>query len=144
MYCTNKRIVFNILIALFIAVTVAFMNSCSFFSGLFGKDKHIILIVVDTLRSDYLSPYGSSLPTRNVERLAANGQIFSEVVASFHQTSMSMASLFTGQTPSIESGQRKYALPQSGRNWCGLSRFSAPHDTCVPQRHSVLLPKTCG
>ena len=114
------------------------MSSCSFLSGLFGEDEHIILIVVDTLRSDHLSPYGSSLPTRNVERLAAQGQVFTEAVASFHQTTMSMASLFTGQTPSIESGQRKESLPQSGRTWCGLSRFAAPQDTCVPQTLSTL------
>jgi arylsulfatase A-like enzyme len=138
MYFTNKRIAFKVIILLLIVVTVAFMNSCSFFWGLFGEDKHIILIVVDTLRSDHLSPYGSSLPTRNVERLAAEGQVFTEAVASFHQTTMSMASLFTGQTPSIESGERKEGLPQSGRNWCGLSRFAAPHDTCVPQTLSTL------
>jgi len=138
MYFNNKIIAFNLIVVMFIAVTVAFMNSCSFFPGLFGKDEHIILIVVDTLRSDHLSPYGSSLPTRNVERLAANGQVFTEAVASFHQTTMSMASLFTGQTPSVESGQRKHTLPHSGRNWCGLSRFAAPQDTCVPQTLSTL------
>jgi arylsulfatase A-like enzyme len=98
----------------------------------------IILIVVDTLRSDYLSPYGSDLPTPNVERLAGQGQVFTNALSSFHQTTMSMASLFTGQTLGIESGQREEPLPWSGRNWCGISRFAAPGDTCVPQKLSTL------
>jgi len=49
-----------------------------------------------------------------------------------------MASLFTGQTPSIESGRREEPLPWTGRNWCGLSRFADPGDSCVPQGLSTI------
>lgn len=103
-----------------------------------GGPSRVVLIVVDTLRSDYLSPYGSTLATPNVKRLAARGQVFTQSVSSFHQTTMSMASLFTGRTPSIETGERKKILPWTGRNWCGLSRFAAPGDTCVPQGLSTI------
>jgi arylsulfatase A-like enzyme len=120
-------------------------SSCSIFSRLRGKDERapspmrIILIVVDTLRKDYISPYGAETPTTNVERLATYGQVFTESFSSFHQTTMSMASLFTGQTPSIESERHEETLPWTGRNWCGLSRFADPGgDTCVPQGLSTI------
>ena len=64
--------------------------------------KHIFLIVVDTLRRDHVSLYGDALRTPNMERLAAEGQVFDAATASFHQTTMSMAALFTGRTPSLE------------------------------------------
>ena len=35
--------------------------------------KRIILIVVDTLRRDHVSPYGSAVVTSNVQRLADAG-----------------------------------------------------------------------
>ena len=38
--------------------------------------ERIVLIVVDTLRRDHLSPYGSELATPNVKRLAETGQVF--------------------------------------------------------------------
>ena len=62
--------------------------------------ERIILIVADTLRRDHLSPYGSELETPAVARLARRGQVFTNAVSSFHQTTMSMAALFTGRTPS--------------------------------------------
>jgi arylsulfatase A-like enzyme len=92
------------------------------------------VIVVDTLRADHLSPYGSSLSTPNVARLAARGQVFTNVTASFHQTSMSMGALFTGVTPSIESDRREKPLEWTGRTWCGMARFStaADREGCLP------------
>lgn len=123
--------------ALFICVSVLCLSMFLIYIKTRGPLR-IILIVVDTLRSDHLSPYGSSLATPNVERLAARGQVFTEAVSSFHQTTMSMASLFTGWIPSIESGQRGKTLPWTSCNWCGLSRFAVPGDTCVPQGLSTL------
>jgi hypothetical protein len=95
----------------------------------------IILIVVDTLRADYVSAYGSSIPTPNIDRLARTGQVFTNVTASFHQTSMSMGALFTGRTPSLESGRVEEPLHWNGRTWCGLSRFARldADEACIPQ-----------
>jgi arylsulfatase A-like enzyme len=93
----------------------------------------IVLVVVDTLRSDHLSVYGGSVPTPHVDALAARGQVFENVVASFHQTSMSMAALFTGRTPSIESGTPAEPLAWNGSTWCGMARFAAPGElSCIP------------
>jgi arylsulfatase A-like enzyme len=99
----------------------------------------VVLIVVDTLRRDHLSPYGSERPTPNVERLADRGQVFTNVHASYHQTTMSMGALFTGRTPSLESEDPASPLPWTGRNWCGMSRFRAGlEDTCIPQALATL------
>lgn len=104
--------------------------------------QRILLIVVDTLRSDHLSIYGSQLETPNVAALAARGQVFTNVFASFHQTSMSMSAMMTGRTPSIESGDQTSPLPWNSSTWCGLARFSGgAGDTCIPRSVPTLAEK---
>ena len=95
--------------------------------------KRLILIVIDTLRRDHLGVYGAPAATPNIDALAARGQHFTNVVSSFHQTSMSMASLFTGRTPSVEAGDGR-TLSWNGHTWCGLARLAqAPGaDPCIP------------
>jgi arylsulfatase A-like enzyme len=101
--------------------------------------QRIVLIVVDTLRSDHLSVYGSSVATPNLAALAERGQVFRNVFASFHQTSMSMSAMMTGRTPSIESGDPTAPLPWNSSTWCGLARFSSgPGDTCIPRSVATL------
>ncbi|MEE2673204.1 MAG: sulfatase [Myxococcota bacterium] len=98
-----------------------------------GPDR-IILIVADTLRRDVLSPYGSKLATPHLQRLADEGSVFENAISSFHQTTMSMSSLFTGRTPSLETGDRSTILPWTSRGWCGLARLAeSPEDTCIPR-----------
>ncbi len=100
-----------------------------------SRPERILLIVVDTLRSDHLSVYGSEVQTPNIDALAARGQVFENLLASFHQTSMSMAAMFTGRTPSIESGDPREPLAWNSSTWCGLARFAsgAPDETCIPR-----------
>jgi arylsulfatase A-like enzyme len=95
----------------------------------------IVLVVVDTLRADHLSPYGAETATPNIQDFAERGQVFTRVVSSFHQTTMSMASLFTGRTPSLETGDPDETLDWTGRNWCGMRRFTAESETatCIPE-----------
>jgi len=96
--------------------------------------ERIVLVVVDTLRRDHVSAYDSKVATPNMEAFAARGQVFENAVASFHQTSMSMAAMFTGRTPSIETGTFGTTLPWNGTTWCGMARFrSGDDDTCVPR-----------
>ncbi len=96
--------------------------------------ERIILIVVDTLRRDHVSAYGEAARTPHIDALAARGRAHAGLSASFHQTSMSMAALFTGRTPSLEAGQRNAPLDWNGRTWCGLARFAQPgEDACVPR-----------
>ena len=95
--------------------------------------ERIILIVVDTLRSDVLSCYRGLIPTPAIDALAARGQLFPNAIASFHQTTMSMAAMYTGRTPSVESGRENGALRMTGRTWCGMARFAGGRrDSCIP------------
>jgi len=96
--------------------------------------ERIVFVVVDTLRRDHVSAYDAKVDTPNMAALAARGQVFENAVASFHQTSMSMAAIFTGRTPSIETGTPTATLPWNGSTWCGLARFrSGEGDTCIPR-----------
>jgi arylsulfatase A-like enzyme len=95
--------------------------------------ERLILIVIDTLRRDHLGVYGAPVPTPNIDALAARGQHFTNAVASFHQTTMSMGALFTGRTPSFEAGGAR-VLAWNGDNWCGLARLALRpgSDPCLP------------
>jgi arylsulfatase A-like enzyme len=96
--------------------------------------ERIVFVVVDTLRRDHVSPYDAKAQTPNMAALAARGQLFENAVASFHQTSMSMAAMFTGRTPSIETGIFGATLPWNGATWCGMARFrDGDDDSCVPR-----------
>lgn len=102
----------------------------------------IVLIVVDTLRADYLSPYSRIQTTPHVESLARKGQVFTRAYSSFHQTTMSMAALFTGRVPSLESQTQPKALAWNGKTWCGMRRFAANEDArCIPDELPLLAEK---
>jgi arylsulfatase A-like enzyme len=96
-----------------------------------GRPRRIVLVVIDTLRRDFVSAYGGRVPTPNIDRLAAEGTRVDGAVSSFHQTTMSMAALFTGRTPSLESGSLQHPLAWTGSTWCGLARFG-DGGRCVP------------
>lgn len=104
------------------------------------RPERIVLVVADTLRSDRLSSYGGRTPTPNIDALAARGQKFTGMLASFHQTTMSMGALFTGRTPSLESGKGRAAIGWNGRTWCGLARFAGAEDQrrCIPAKVRTL------
>ncbi len=101
--------------------------------------ERVILIVVDTLRRDHISAYGGVIDTPHIDALVSRGRRYDQALASFHQTTMSMASLFTGRTPSIESTDPATPLTWNGQTWCGLSRFAREaDDTCLPTRVPTL------
>ncbi len=64
-----------------------------------GKRPNVLLISVDTLRADHLSPYGSAWPTPTAERLAREGVTFDNVVSPAPITLTAHASLMTGAFP---------------------------------------------
>ena len=72
--------------------------------------ERIFLFVVDTLRRDHVSAYGARASTPNMDALAARGVRIDNAFAAYHQTTMSMAALFTGRTPALEkaSSLKKY------------------------------------
>jgi len=98
-----------------------------------AKPERIILIVVDMLRRDHVGVYGDRAETPHIDRLAAEGQVAQNAIASFPSTTMSMGALFTGLTPSIESGDVASGLPWTSKTWCGLARLASPgSESCIP------------
>lgn len=50
-----------------------------------------------------------------------------------------MASIFTGQTPSLETAEFGTPLEWNGQNWCGMARFATASDaSCIPQSLNTL------
>jgi hypothetical protein len=126
------RLAPGLVAALLIALLVA---------GCAGSERpdRIVLIVIDTLRSDQLALYGGPAKTPHLDRIARRGQVLRNSLASFHQTSMSMGALFSGRTPSLESGDARTPLEWNGSNWCGLARLGSPGgDSCIPASLSSL------
>jgi len=59
--------------------------------------RHVVLIVVDTLRADHLSTYGYRRPTSpELDKLAAEGVVFERAVSQGAWTIPSMVSMLTG------------------------------------------------
>lgn len=66
---------------------------------LIGPPKHLVLIVVDTLRADALGCYGGDAETPNIDRLAAEGVRFEQARSHVPITGPSHLSLFTSLLP---------------------------------------------
>jgi len=74
---------------------------------------NILVIVVDTLRADHLSSYGYSRPTSsNLDRIAQQGVLFENAIATSSWTPPSHASLLTGRYPHEHGTEEK---PYDGR-----------------------------
>jgi arylsulfatase A-like enzyme len=102
-------------------------------AGEVPRFERIVLIVVDTLRRDHLGVYGGPADTPAIDELARRGTTFVNARASFHQTTMSMAALFTGRVPALEWASHAIApLAFNSSTWCGLHRYAVPGDPCVP------------
>jgi arylsulfatase A-like enzyme len=100
------------------------------------RPDRIVLVVIDTLRDDHVG--GTAPPTPHLDALVARGQRLPGALASFHQTTMSMGSLFTGRTPSLERAAG-VAPAWNGETWCGLERLrTGPDSLCVPEEITTL------
>jgi arylsulfatase A-like enzyme len=117
-----------------IAVLFVCAAAASAMALLPSPPERIVLVVIDTLRRDRVGAYGGQVPTPNLDAFAAEGTVFRRAAGAFNLTTMSMAALFTGRTPSLESKEPGKPLPWTGHTWCGLSRFSADAaESCVPR-----------
>jgi choline-sulfatase len=74
---------------------LAAAGGCSGAAG--EKPRHVVLIVVDTLRADHLSTYGYRRPTSpELDKLAREGAVFLRAVSQGSWTQPSMVSMLTG------------------------------------------------
>lgn len=62
-------------------------------------DSNVVLIVVDTLRADYLGVYGSDTQTPNIDALAERGILFEHAYSHVPITVPSHSSMFTSLIP---------------------------------------------
>ncbi len=71
--------------------------------------RHVFLIVVDTLRSDMLSCYGSDeVSTPHIDSLAADGVLFTHAMSPAPWTLPAMASIMTGVSPLVHRATGMY------------------------------------
>jgi len=126
--------VFAFAVGALLAISTSMVSGCdSPAPDPVATPKRVVLVVVDTLRRDHLSCYGSANSTPHIAALAERGQVYTDYSASYHQTSMSMGSLFTGRTPSIEFNRPERTLFWNSSAWCGLLRYAESNeDPCIP------------
>ena len=72
-----------------------------------GDAPMVVLVLVDTLRRDSLSCYGSPRPTPAIDALAARGARFEQAVSSAGWTLPSVASILTGVAPAVHQARGK-------------------------------------
>jgi arylsulfatase len=83
-----------------LALALLFLLSITGCGGRPVAPKVLLLISVDTLRADRLGAYGSELQlTPNLDRLAAESQVFTRAFAPTSFTLPSVSSLLTGRYP---------------------------------------------
>ncbi len=73
-------------------------------------DKHLIMILVDTLRADHVHFYGYERETTpNIDELCRESIVFRYAYAQANNTARSLPSIFTGLFPSEVAWDRKFA-----------------------------------
>jgi arylsulfatase A-like enzyme len=81
---------------------------------------NVLVIVLDTLRADYLSSYGYSRTTSpEIDRIASQGVLFENAIAPCSWSLPSHASLLTGRAPSEHGMQNVQPMP-----WLGWGKNS--------------------
>ena len=82
-----------------------------------GDAPNVLVIVVDTLRADHLSSYGYARPTTpNIDRIATEGVLFENAVATSSWTFPSHASLLTGRYQYEHGMDKIREMPAVGGN----------------------------
>ncbi|MCO6429797.1 MAG: sulfatase [Deltaproteobacteria bacterium] len=78
------------------------------------RDCAIILVSIDTLRSDRLGSYGSALElTPNIDRFSRDSAVFRTAIAQAPSTAASHGSIFTSLIPSAHGGSVSKKAPLS-------------------------------
>ena len=102
-------ICFKSIVIIFISLLVFSISAC--YKTSYEKPANLILIVVDTLRADYLSCYGNGfVKSPNIDKLASDGVLFENVISQSSWTLPSHATLMTSKYP-IQHGALSYNNP---------------------------------
>lgn len=94
---------------IFVSLLIFSISAC--YKTDYEKPANFILIVVDTLRADYLSCYGNKfVKTPNIDKLAFDGVLFKNTTSQSSWTLPSHATLMTSKYP-IQHGALSYNNP---------------------------------
>ncbi len=106
------------------------------------RQPNVLLIMVDTLRADRLSAYGSARRiSPHLDRLARKGVLFSSAFAPSSWTLPSVAALLTGQYPGeLEIGTGKQLLLPAGAPTLAEGFARAGYDTAGFSANCILDP----
>ncbi len=121
-------------VVLLVAVTIAAsaISLAPHFMGAKPRPKHVILIVVDSLRADRLGCYGYTREidgrrvslTPNMDALADKGALFEACIAQSNWTATSMASMLYSINPTVRTNYHSFDYLESiGNGHCLLSEL---------------------
>lgn len=104
--------------------------------------RHVLLLTVDTLRSDHLSSFGYDLPTTPyLDALLAGGVRFPRTLATVPRTTPALASLLTGAYPHTHGVRTLYdPLDEGVASLAELLQWRGYHTVAVVSNH-VLTPE---
>jgi arylsulfatase A-like enzyme len=78
--------------------------------------RHLVLLSLDTVRADHLTPYGYARPTSPaLETFAAGSVLFTRAFAQQTNTNPSHASMFTGLYPHVHGNETNFHTLPEGR-----------------------------
>jgi choline-sulfatase len=114
--------------ASFIGILLSLQEAKAPSGMLLESQPNVVLITLDTTRSDAFGAYGSSNPTPRIDRLAAEGALFTQSFSLSPLTEPSHLSILTGLSPNrtgvlangIEFGDRDDYVP----NWFQQNGYS--------------------
>lgn len=89
-----------LIISTILVIVALFFILKGIISGTSNERPNIILITIETLRTDHMSAYGYEIETTpNIDNLAKEGVLFSNYIGKSGDSGASIASLFTSEYP---------------------------------------------
>ncbi|MGH7791519.1 MAG: sulfatase-like hydrolase/transferase, partial [Thermodesulfobacteriota bacterium] len=95
--------------------------------------KHVILLTVDTLRSDVLSCYNPlGVPTPHIDQLSSDGILFTKAISAGPWTLPSLSSVMTGLSPLVHRTTKSSSkLPDSFKTLAEYMTHSGYHTSGI-------------
>jgi len=104
-----------------------------------GKIKHVVLIIVDTLRADCLTCYNPDAPhTPNIDRLATESVIFRSPISPAPWTLPAVASIMTGLPATVHGATAENSRLPDGLQMLAEYMQSAGYRTDAIGRNPIL------
>ena len=110
-----------------------------------GEGFNVLFISIDTLRADHLACYGHpSIKTPNIDRLAAEGMLFTQCTSPVPITLPSHASMMTGTYPYVHGARDNGQFHLHGDNETLAERLKAAGYTTAAELAAFVLNREFG